>query len=108
MRILIALLFASAAYGQQVPNNVYGTWISYDFQDQLQIYENNNDTLFIRSNNGEVLAQGSITSDGQNFVITRSDIYDNYTLGTFVGHETMVISKPESTEAWLWVKVSGY
>lgn len=108
MKIIIALLFAATAYSQQVPSNVYGTWVSYDFQDQLHIFENNNDTFFVRSNYGEILAEGNITSDGNNFVITRSDVYDNYTLGTFVGNDTMVISKPQSTEAWLWVKVSNY
>lgn len=108
MRVIIALLFAATAYGQQVPIDAYGTWVSYDYQDQLRIWQDNDQTIFVRSNNGSVLAEGIITSDGENFVITRSDAYDNYTLGTFIGNDTMVINKPNETEAWLWVKVSSF
>lgn len=108
MRIIIALLFAATAYSQQVPIDAYGTWVSYEHQDQLRIFLDDDQTVFIRSNDGSVLAQGTITVDGDNFVITRSDVYDNYTLGTFVGNETMVISKPYQAQSWLWVKVSDY
>lgn len=108
MRIIIALLFAATAYSQQVPIDVYGTWVSYEHQDQLRIFLDDDQTVFIRSNDGSVLAQGTITIDGDNFVITRSDVYDNYTLGTFVGNDTMVISKPDQAQSWLWVKVSDY
>lgn len=108
MRIIIALLFAATAYSQQVPIEAYGTWVSYEHQDQLRIFLDNDQTVFIRSNDGSVLAQGTITIDGDNFVITRSDVYDNYTLGTFVGNDTMVISKPDQAQSWLWVKVSDY
>lgn len=108
MRIIIALLFAATAYSQQVPIDAYGTWVSYEHQDQLRIFLDDDQTVFIRSNDGSVLAQGTITIDGDNFVITRSDVYDNYTLGTFVGNDTMVISKPDQAQSWLWVKVSDY
>jgi hypothetical protein len=108
MRIIIALLFAATAYSQQVPIDAYGTWVSYEHQDQLRIFIDDDQTVFIRSNDGSVLAQGFITSEGNNFVITRSDVYDNYTLGTFVGNDTMVISKPDQAQSWLWVKVSDY
>lgn len=108
MRIIIALLFAATAYSQQVPIEAYGTWVSYEHQDQLRIFLDDDQTVFIRSNDGSVLAQGTITIDGDNFVITRSDVYDNYTLGTFVGNDTMVISKPDQAQSWLWVKVSDY
>lgn len=108
MRIIIALLFAATAYSQQVPIDAYGTWVSYEHQDQLRIFLDDDQTVFIRSNDGSVLAQGTITVDGDNFVITRSDVYDNYTLGTFVGNDTMVISKPDQAQSWLWVKVSDY
>jgi len=108
MRIIIALLFAATAYSQQVPIDAYGTWVSYEHQDQLRIFLDDDQTVFIRSNDGSVLAQGTITSDGNYFVITRSDVYDNYTLGTFVGNETMVISKPGQAQSWLWVKISDY
>ena len=108
MRIIIALLFAATAYSQQVPIDAYGTWVSYEHQDQLRIFLDDDQTVFIRSNDGSVLAQGTITVDGDNFVITRSDVYDNYTLGTFVGKDTMVISKPDQAQSWLWVKVSDY
>tara|TARA_S200002703_G_scaffold61569_1_gene53439 strand:+ start:3736 stop:4062 length:327 start_codon:yes stop_codon:yes gene_type:complete len=108
MRTLIALLFAATAYSQQLPSNAYGTWMSFEYQDQLTIWEDTDQTVFIRSNNGSVLAQGIITSEGNNFVITRTDVKDSYALATFLGNETMVITKPREAQSWLWIKISNY
>ena len=108
MRTLIAFLFAAAVYGQELPDNIYGTWVSFEQNDQLNIYHSENKTFFIRENDGSILAEGRITVDGNYFVITRSDVNENYSLASYVGNETMIIIRPNENKAWLWVKTSNY
>ena len=37
--------------------------------------------------------------------INRFDNNDSYRLGFFIGKETMVITKPRSPRAWLWIRI---
>ena len=43
--------------------------------------------------------------DNGDMRINRYDTEDAYRLGLFIGKETMVINKPYSVRAWLWIRI---
>lgn len=113
-KLLLVLLFlGSFAYGQKkekieyvdVPFEMYGVWKSVE-NEFLRITSNmQGATRFQRVKGRKLLASGEIRRTGNELHIIRSDKNDKYNLVFLLGSNTMVITKPNSTRAWLWEKV---
>ena len=103
--LFFTLIVCSLAFGQEdVPYSVLGVWVNGD-GEAVRITREVDQVVFQRRNASGILAAGTITMVDGELHIVRADCKDEYSLAFFVGNETMVISKPRSTSAWLWNKV---
>ena len=103
--LTLSLLVSSLAFGQEdVPFEILGVWQNTD-GEAVQITRNGEEVIFQRRNSTSILAVGTITLVDGELHINRYDKEDEYRLSFFIGKETMVISKPRSTQAWLWNKI---
>ena len=103
--LTLSLLVSSLALGQEdVPFEILGVWQNTD-GEAVQITRNGGEVVFQRRNSNSILAVGTITLVDGELHINRYDTQDEYRLAFFIGKETMVINKPRSTEAWLWIRV---
>jgi len=102
---ILSLLVSSLAFGQEeVPYDALGAW--YDTEGEILIIKRNaNKVVFTRKDATRVLATGEITMVNGDMHINRYDTEDAYRLGLFIGNETMVINKPNSVRAWLWIRI---
>ena len=103
--LLLLLLVPSLALGQEeVPYEALGAWSNTE-GEVLIISRAENLVVFTRKDKYKILAQGQITMVNGDMHINRYDVKEEYRLGLFIGNETMVINQPNSTRAWLWVKI---
>jgi hypothetical protein len=94
---ILSLLVSSLAFG-------LGAW--YDTEGEILIIKRNaNKVVFTRKDATRVLATGEITMVNGDMHINRYDTNDAYRLGLFIGNETMVVNKPNSYRAWLWIRI---
>ena len=102
---LFTLVVSSLAFGQEeVPYDALGAWYNLD-GEVLIISRKAEKIVFVRKNATKILATGEITMDNGDMRINRYDTEDAYRLGLFIGKETMVINKPNSVRAWLWIRI---
>ena len=98
-------LVGSLAFGQEdVPYQMLGVWANLD-GEVLTVNRDLDDIIFIRKTKTELKAAGSIELQNGQLRIFRKDKKDEYDLAFFIGKETMVITKPRSTRAWVWFRV---
>lgn len=99
-------MVGSLAFGQEdVPYDMLGIWLNTD-GEALKISRQDGKITFTRRTAKEILAVGFIEDVEGELRVIRGDKQDEYSLGYFVGKETMVISKPrEPQRAWLWIKI---
>lgn len=120
--VLLFVLLSTLGYSQRtdvtsVPQELFGVWQSNG--------ENGNEFLeitpsvdgkasFIRKTSVKVLAAGYIVSVINNenpkgqLRVQRVDTEMEYDLGYFIGNDTFVVTQPNSTRAWLWIKRIDY
>ena len=103
---LIMIMVGSLAFGQEdVPYDMLGVWLNLD-GEALKISRQDGKIIFTRRTAREILAVGYIEEVDGELRVIRGDKQDEYSLGYFVGKETMVISKPRQPQrAWLWTKI---
>ena len=102
---LLLTLVSTLAFGQEdVPYEALGAWSNTE-GEVLIISRAENLVVFTRKNKYKILAQGQITMVNGDMHINRYDTEEEYRLGLFIGNETMVINQPNSTRAWLWVRL---
>ena len=105
--ILLFLMVGSLAFGQEdVPYRMLGTWANMD-NELLIINRNLDKVVFIRKTKTKLKAAGTIKLQEGQLRIFRRDKDDEYDLAYFIGKETMVITKPRSSRAWLWFRVGN-
>ena len=103
--LLFTLVVSSLAFGQEeVPYDALGAWYNLD-GEVLVISRKAEKIVFVRKNKTAILATGDITIEDGDMHINRFDNQDSYRLGFFIGNETMVITRPRSSRAWLWVRI---
>ena len=103
--LTLSLLVSSLAFGQEdVPYEILGVWLNLD-GEVLVVNRDEDKIVFIRKNTTELKAAGTIEMVEGDLHINRYDNNDSYSLGFFIGKETMVITKPRSQNAWLWTRV---
>jgi hypothetical protein len=103
--LLLSLLVSSLAFGQEdVPYEALGAWVNTE-GEVLVISRAEDLIVFTRKNSTKILAQGEITMVDGDMHINRYDTNSEYRLGLFIGNETMVINKPNSLRAWLWIRI---
>ena len=103
--LFISLVVSSLTFGQEeVPYDALGAWYNLD-GEVLVISRKAEKIVFVRKNTTQILATGEITMDNGDMRINRYDTEDAYRLGLFIGKETMVINKPNSVRAWLWIRI---
>ena len=107
---LILFLFLSIPLQSQdfrnmdnLPVDVIGKWQSF----QNEFVNIGNDGSFIRIDNTEVMARGILREEEGRLYIKRFDIEDEYVLSYSKRNDVLVITKPYSTEAWLFFRI-GY
>jgi hypothetical protein len=98
-------LVGSLAFGQEdVPYEMLGIWANMD-GELLTVNRDLDDITFIRKTKTKIEATGTIEMQEGQLRIIRRDKRDEYDLAFFIGKETMVITKPRSTRAWIWFRV---
>jgi hypothetical protein len=103
--LFISLVVSSLTFGQEeVPYDALGAWYNLD-GEVLVISRKAEKIVFVRKNATQILATGEISMDNGDMHINRYDTEDAYRLGLFIGKETMVINKPYSVRAWLWIRI---
>ena len=103
--LLFTFMASSLAFGQEeVPYDALGAWYNTE-GEVLVISRKAEKIVFVRKNTTQILATGEITMDNGDMRINRYDTEDAYRLGLFIGKETMVINKPYSVRAWLWIRI---
>ena len=106
--LLFTFMVSSLAFGQEeVPYDALGAWYNTE-GEVLVISRKAEKIVFVRKNTTQILATGEITMDNGDMHINRYDTEDAYRLGLFIGNETMVINKPNSVRAWLWIRIQWY
>lgn len=109
---IISVLVSSLAYSQEssytdVPFEMYGVWQSLD-GEFVKIYSTlDGGTYFQRVKGRAILASGEVKRVGNELHIIRSDRKEEYNLLFVVGNGNMVITKPNSDQAWLWNRVGS-
>ena len=105
MKLLLLLLFSVISYAQMP--EIYGLWYNQEGEFVEIDYNNTfNRFIVIKGNKKKkILARGNIKYVEKELRIFRSDTTDAYSLCYYIGNETMVICKPRSTKAWLWLKL---
>jgi hypothetical protein len=107
--IFIFLLLTTSLTSQEfrdmdkLPMDVIGKWQSFD----NEFVNIGNDGSFIRIDNKKVMAKGILREDGGKLYIKRTDIDDEYVLSYYERNDVLVITKPNSVEAWLFYRI-GY
>ena len=107
--IFIFLLLTTSLQSQNfrdmdnLPKDVIGKWQSFD----NEFVNIDNDGSFIRIDNNEVMARGILNEKDGKLYIKRTDIDDEYVLSYYERNDVLVITKPNSTAAWLFYRV-GY
>jgi len=103
--LLFTFMVSSLAFGQEeVPYDALGAW--YNTEGEILVIKRNaSKIMFTRKDATRILATGEITMDTGDMHINRYDTEDAYRLGLFIGKETMVINKPNSVRAWLWIRI---
>ena len=103
--IVFSLLVSSLAFGQEdIPVSLFGVYANGD-GEVLQINRDLDKVIFIRKSKTKIEAAGTIEMVDGELHIVRADCKDEYSLAFFIGNETIVISKPRSTSAWLWTRI---
>lgn len=97
--ITISLLVSCGIYAQSL-NEVTGHWLSYN-GDLLTMRW---DGTFRRVTDS-LVTTGTFKIDGDRLNITKAK--DQYNLHFVVGTTNLVITKPRSTQAWLFRKISN-
>ena len=102
---ILSLVVSSLTFGQEeVPYDALGAW--YNTEGEVLIIKRNaGKIMFTRKDSTRILATGEITMDNGDMHINRYDTEDAYRLGLFIGNETMIINKPNSVRAWLWIRI---
>ena len=96
-------LVGSLAFGQEdVPYKMLGIWANME-GELLTVNRDLDDITFIRKT--KIEAAGTIEMQEGQLRIIRRDKKDEYDLAFFIGKETMVITKPRSTRAWIWFRI---
>jgi len=120
--VLLFVLLSTLGYSQRtdvtsVPEELFGIWQSNgeDVNEFLEISSTlDGKATFIRKTSTKVLAAGYIVSVINNenpkgqLRVQRVDTPLEYDLGYFIGTNTFVVTQPNSTRAWLWVKRIDY
>ena len=107
--IFIFLLLTTSLQSQNfrdmdnLPKEVIGKWQSFD----NEFVNIGNDGSFIRIDNKEVMARGILNEKDGKLNIKRTDIDDEYVLSYYERNDVLVITKPNSTAAWLFYRI-GY
>ena len=103
--LLISILVSTLAFGQEeVPYNVLGTWYNME-GELLTISRNLDEVVFVRKSKLKILATGDLSINKGELHITRYDTKDEYNLVYGITGSTLVITKPNSVEAWIWTKI---
>jgi len=103
--LLISFMVSSLAFGQEdVPYEILGVWLNQE-GEVLIVNRDTDKIVFIRKTAIKVKAAGTIEMVDGDLHINRYDNKDSYTLGFFIGNETMIITKPRSQNAWLWTRI---
>lgn len=98
-------LVGSLAFGQEdVPYKMLGIWANME-GELLTVNRDLDDITFIRKTKTKIEAAGTIEMQEGQLRIIRRDKKDEYDLAFFIGKETMVITKPRSTRAWIWFRI---
>ena len=97
---MLVVLAASVTKAQDIPAELYGTWIN----GEGQVLKVNYDNTFTRYTKSEIISQGVIeTKDGMLHIVKENEEYD---LGFYVGSVTFVATKPnDKTRAWIFNKI---
>ena len=110
MRKLFLLLITTISLQSQdfrdmdnLPKDVIGKWQSFE----NEFVNIGNDGSFIRIDNKEVMARGFLREEEGKLYIKRVDVKDEYVLSYSKHNDVLVITKPYSTEAWLFFRI-GY
>ena len=85
------------------PNSIYGYWLNNDSEILLIQLDNS----FKRSNKFSVLAEGNLEFIDNKILVYRSDTSEEYILEYHLGKETLVVMKPNSSEAWLFSRIGN-
>ena len=102
---LITFMVGSLAFGQEdVPYKMLGIWANME-GEILTVNRSLDQVVFIRKTKTKIKATGTIDLKEGQLRINRKDKQDEYDLAFFIGKETMVITKPRSTKAWLWFRI---
>ena len=103
--ILLSLSLQSQSFRdmENLPKDVIGKWQSF----QNEFVNISNDGSFIRIDNKKVMARGFLREEEGRLYIKRTDVDDEYVLGYSKRNDVLVITKPRSTEAWLFFRI-GY
>lgn len=100
---ILALFIGSFAYGQDLPSNLYGSWINQE-GELLKVRWDNS---FERITSSRILAVGKLENTVNGLKINRLDTKESYNLVYYVGRETFTVFKPNSKEAWLFTKIGN-
>ena len=120
--LLLFVLLSTLGYSQRtdvtsVPDELFGVWQSNggDVNEFLEISPSvDGKASFIRKTSTKILAAGYIVSVINNenpkgqLRVQRVDTEMEYDLGYFIGNDTFVVTQPNSTRAWLWIKRIDY
>ena len=101
----LIIMVSSLAFGQEeVPFEILGAWANLE-GEVLTVNRDADKIVFVRKDSKRIKATGTIEMVDGDLHINRFDNQDSYRLGFFIGNETMVITKPRSPRAWLWVRI---
>lgn len=106
MKLLLLLLFSLITFAQE--QKIYGLWYNAD-GEFVKIFQNNTFNRFTLEDNTRkkiTVSTGTIEYVNKELRIVRKDTIDTYDLCYYIGHETMVVCRPRSQQAWLWQKIS--
>lgn len=107
--IIFLLLLSLPSQSQEfrdmdnLPRDVIGKWQSFE----NEFVNIGNDGSFIRIDNKEVMARGILREEEGRLYIKRFDVDDEYVLSYAKHNDVLVITKPYSTEAWVFFRI-GY
>ena len=87
-----------------------GNWESFQGEIVNVKFNENNELLFERSFNNEMVSKGIIDVENEFLIVKRLDTLASYKLKyAFSRYEqTLVVEKPNSKEAWLLFKANYY
>ena len=108
--ILISFMAISSATVEDT-TTVYsflGKWKSFEGEIIKVKFNENNEVLFSRSFDNEIVSEGIIDVEKDFLVVTRKDTLTSYKLkyAFSTDTQTLVVMKPNSNQAWLLNRVS--